>query len=199
MKPVLFGLTLLVLSSCVPTQQNARALKIGDLAGRWQSADCVALPDGRGGTLYRSITFDFNGDQWTIAVTMHAEQTCAVKLFGFRFTGPVALGAASSTVRGATEGTFGYQQTFFTAYAEPFVQAFNAAKCADGSFKLGIEQDTSLTGCLGQPSVKDYPREYDLVKLEDGKLYFGLRPADNNMGTPERRPTMLSPYPLVRP
>ena len=48
-------------------------------------------------------------------------------------------------------------------------------------------------GCagLGAYPVADCPADYDIVKLsEDGtELSFGARPADNNMCTPENRPT----------
>jgi len=33
---------------------------------------------------------------------------------------------------------------------------------------------------------------YDIVKLDGDKLQFGDRPADNDMSTPEKRPTKPS-------
>jgi Adenomatosis polyposis coli down-regulated 1 len=179
-------------------QQFSKPLTIADLAGNWQSATCEAVPDGQGGLFYRFRNFEFKGDRWQIKVTMNAEKTCTTKLFGFRITGPLELGAASSLVGGATEATFGYAQTFFTAYAVPFAQAFNGAKCGNAAFELGLEQETTITGCIGQPPVRDYRQEYDLVKLENGKLSFGDRPSDNNMSTPERRPQALSSFAVVR-
>jgi hypothetical protein len=63
-----------------------------------------------------------------------------------------------------------------------------------------VEQDVTAThGCL--PLGLDLLHrgtEYDLVKVEGDKLYYGARPADGSgLDTPERRPAALQ-VPLVR-
>jgi hypothetical protein len=62
--------------------------------------------------------------------------------------------------------------------------------------------DTLTTGCpaLGQYPVADCSQDYAIAKLENGGdvLRFGTRPADNNMCTPDKRPTELSPVALTK-
>jgi hypothetical protein len=56
------------------------------------------------------------------------------------------------------------------------------------------------SGCLplGQYPKADCSADYDLVSLEGSSLQFGARPADNNMCTPDKRPTKLSPVVLTK-
>jgi hypothetical protein len=63
---------------------------------------------------------------------------------------------------------------------------------------VGETQDVSRTGALGFMPVSKYPKEYDLLKRDGDNLLLGKRPSDNNMGSPEKRPRELTPYPVVK-
>jgi hypothetical protein len=59
---------------------------------------------------------------------------------------------------------------------------------------LDIEQDISAKGCSAWKSVAECPADYDLLSLDrDGKLYFGNRPQDIDICSPEKRPKSLTP------
>jgi hypothetical protein len=51
------------------------------------------------------------------------------------------------------------------------------------------------TGCagFGQYPGADCPADFDVVKRDGDDLFFGARPADNDMCTAAKRPTALSP------
>lgn len=70
--------------------------------------------------------------------------------------------------------------------------------CA-GPCGLDDPQSVAEEGCaaFGQYPVDACPADYDLVARDGDTLYFGQRPADNDMCTPERRPTELSPLALA--
>jgi hypothetical protein len=59
---------------------------------------------------------------------------------------------------------------------------------------------TRAAGCaaFGQYPAAQCPADFDLLDVDGGTLHFGNRPADNNMCTPDRRPTQLSTVGLTR-
>ena len=80
------------------------------------------------------------------------------------------------------------------------VAEFLAQACGRSGFIAGEAADIA-GGCagLGAYPVADCPSDYDVVRLDDtGSLHFGARPQDNNMCTPDKRPTALG-VPLTRP
>lgn len=52
-------------------------------------------------------------------------------------------------------------------------------------------------GCSFVGSVEKYGKEFDLIKRDGDKLFFGARPGDNDMSTEAKRPAALGP-PLVK-
>jgi hypothetical protein len=52
---------------------------------------------------------------------------------------------------------------------------------------------------LGQQPISACGQDYDLVRLDEGELMFGARPADNNMCTEARRPAEMSGLALEKP
>jgi hypothetical protein len=71
--------------------------------------------------------------------------------------------------------------------------AWEARGAAD--FATGVAQDVLRTGCagFGQYPGADCPADFAVVKRDGDDLFFGARPADNDMCTAARRPTALSP------
>ncbi|MEL7003590.1 MAG: hypothetical protein AAFN93_12775, partial [Bacteroidota bacterium] len=71
------------------------------------------------------------------------------------------------------------------------IEAFGFSACGLTPF---VEKDISVNGCALWKSVADCPADFDLLSLDDkGRLYFGERPADNDMCTEDKRPTALTP------
>jgi hypothetical protein len=115
------------------------------------------------------------------------------QVFRFRNGGPYEVRGASLVVLGAFEAVFFEDGKHVTVLAaDPaVVAAFGLAACG---LEPGRESDISERGCAGCRPVATCREDPDLLGLAaDGGLHFGVRPRDNDMCTPERRPTALLP------
>lgn len=160
--------------------------------GHWKS-DCFTSGEGNQA---QHVVLDFNisKDRWTLDYIAHADDKCAQPFLTNHIEGPYKVGNASASVAGAYEGEFGFDKKWVKPHVDAAVAVAQGA-CGGGEFAVGKETDILEKGC---PGFGAYPRascanDYDLVKIEGDTLKFGKRPADNNMCTPEKRPTELSP------
>ena len=99
----------------------------------------------------------------------------------------------STTVENAFDALFYEDKKWLTLLTEDeqLSAAFGLDQCG---LIPGIEKDISEEGCALWASVTDCNEDHDLLALDDaGLLNFGVRPADKNMCTPDRRPTSLTP------
>jgi hypothetical protein len=88
-----------------------------------------------------------------------------------------------------------------TPWSSDMVSSLNSSPegtCGLKPFTLGVTQDVSDTGCITLGlDVKNKPTEYDIVKREGNRLYYGAWPTDGSwLDSPEKRPTVLQ-MPLV--
>jgi hypothetical protein len=114
------------------------------------------------------------------------------KTFQFRTRGPYVVGAASTAVPGSFEADFGEEAKLVTLLTDDpaIVKAFGFAGCR---LKLNVEVDISATGCAGWKPVAQCGVDHDLLALGPTGLHFGVRPRDNDMCAPDKRPTALLP------
>lgn len=163
-----------------------------ELVGKWASA---CTDNGMGGGF--TLTFDLTETTWKLDYVSFADAACATKNLTVHIEGGYELGAASTAVMGAREGKFGFDVKTVTPHNDS-TAGFLPMACGSGTFTVDMPTDIS-TGCagLGAYPVADCPSDYDIVKLEGNTLQFGLRPMDNNMCTPEKRPTALG-VPLTK-
>lgn len=173
------------------------------LAGRWVSA-CIGAPQADGSTQYFLLDFDLSDERWALDYVVHGDEACTVPLVTVHIEGPYQLEEASPTVDGAWNATFGFDTKTIEPQVDPLRDALAAQDdCGSGEWTTGEAQSVLETGCLafGQYPVDDCGQDHDLVALSaDGsELRFGDRPADNDMCTPAKRPTELSPVVLTHP
>jgi hypothetical protein len=171
-----------------------------DLTGQFASG-CLSAPQQDGSTQYFSLTFENTATDWAIDYVVHGDDACASDFITVHIEGPYALTAPSSVVDGAWDGDFSFTKRTVTPgndMAAGFLGSLQG--CGDGNFTTGMPTDIHTTGCLalGQYPLADCTQDYDIAKLEGDVLRFGLRPADNNMCTPDKRPTELSPVALTK-
>ena len=167
-------------------------------AGRWVSPSREPMHNADGSTAYLVRDFTLTRDRWTLELSTYGDNTSEQsKLFTAKVEGPYAVTGASSKVPGADEVEFGFERIHFTPHADFFIGMLNGAGAGRGNWKVHEAQDVSATGALFFAPTSVYSREYDLLKRDGDTLYFGKRPADNNMGSPDRRPQALAP-PLAR-
>jgi hypothetical protein len=163
------------------------AAPTGDqLAGTWAS-DCVDPGNGQGFTL----AFDLTESTWAVDYTAFADAACTTRNLTVRIEGPYTLGVASAVAPGTREGDFGFTSKTVTPHNEG-AAGFLPQACGSGTFTVGVPTDITA-GCpgLGAYPVSDCPTDHDIVSVVDDLLRFGARPADNNMCSPDLRPTAL--------
>lgn len=173
------------------------AVKPQDLAGRWDSATCEAIPNGDGTHSYIQRHFQLTEAKWTLNLDAFGDAQCQTKLFTARVTGPYTLERDSEKVSGATEGNFVFGERFLTAHLQPLADAFTQSGCGSGAWTVGTEQ--AIPGaCLFFKPIAQCGTDHDVVKVDGNKLFFGQRPADNDMCTPEKRPSALADLPVIK-
>jgi len=161
------------------------AAELAALDGVWASPAAEPWYGGFG-----TREFAFAGGRWELTFTHALDPEMKMKTFVFRTGGPYTVGAASASVQGAHEAVFGEEWKKLTSFIEDagMAKAFGFAPCG---LVAGVEKDISAEGCANWKPVAQCGEDHDLLAMKDGKLYFGVRPADNDMCTPDKRPTAL--------
>jgi hypothetical protein len=170
-----------------PTYQPAEAIMA--LNGTWASP----APEDWGNGTFGTRTFTFDNGSWSLDFALALDPAMAAKVFEFHTTGTYDVLAPSAAVPGAQEMLFREATKAVTLRAtDPaLVQAFGLASC---NLTLDAKTDISATGCAIWKPVAECGEDHDLLALDtEDNLYFGVRPADNDMCTPDKRPTALLP------
>lgn len=164
-----------------------------ELVGKWASA---CTDNGMGGGF--TLSFDLSETAWKLDYASYADAACATKNLTVHVEGAYRLGDASKTVMGARDGEFDFGVKTVTPHNDGTAM-FLPMACGSGTYTVDMPTDIK-GGCagLGAYPVADCPTDYDIVKLDGNTLQFGLRPADNNMCSAEKRPTALG-VPLTKP
>jgi len=117
-------------------------------------------------------------------------------VFAFRAVGKYEVQGTSTVVAGADNAYFGFDEKYVTLLTDnqEVIQNFGFADCG---LEKDVEKDITETGCSFLVSKQVCGQEYDLLKLDNEQLYFGMRPAEGDMCTEENRPTALF-YPLKK-
>lgn len=181
--------TLSLTAACATTSVHNK-----DLVGDWDSATC----ENAGGGNYIQRHFHLTEDAWTLNLDAFGDAECKTKLFSARVAGPYTLEKDSEKVAGATEATFGFHEQYMTPAVQDLATAFANSKCGSGTWTVGQEQATATTGCLFFRPTSACATDNDIVKVDGNQLFFGQRPADNDMCTPDKRPTALGALPVVK-
>lgn len=145
------------------------------------------------GKAYGKRIFTFDKGNWTLDFTLSLDPEMKMQVFKFRTFGTYRIQNKSTTIADTYEAVFFEEKKFLTLKTndEKLIKAFGFAPCA---LKVDVEHDVSENGCIGWKSVRECPGDYDLLSLDnEGRLYFGNRPQDNDMCSPEKRPTALTP------
>lgn len=160
------------------------------IKGTWVSLAAEDLGNGTFGTR----SFQLKKDQWEVRFTLCLDAAAQQPVFTFRAVGDYAIQGPSSVVPGASNAIFRFSHKYLTLETDDAAVLQNFGFAGLG-FAKGAEHDISASGASFLPSVADYGQEYDLLKLDQGQLYFGMRSDD--MHTEDKRPTALF-YPLKR-
>jgi hypothetical protein len=174
--------------ACPPADSLEGALlpPIVHLNGTW-TGPCFASPQGDGS--YNQLTFRMTTTDWDLDYGAFGDDACTAKFLTVNIQGPYELGSASSVAPGAREGKFGFATKTVTPHMDAAVGVINGA-CGVTDAAVGEPFDLSA-GCagLGAYPIQECGSDYDIVMLSGDTLHFGSRPADNNMCTPDKRPS----------
>jgi len=186
-------LALAGLAAPATAEEAAARERLSGLSGRWTSP----APEPWYGA-WGVRDFIFRDGTWALSFTLALDPGMRNPVFRFRTGGPYEVGRASAAVPGAFEAVFrepSKHVTLLTADAG-VAAGFGLAGCA---LVPGVEADISARGCAAWRPVAVCAEDHDLLaELPGGGLGFGVRPRDNDMCTPDRRPTALLPAVLRR-
>lgn len=166
------------------------------LVGDWKSA---CMPGAAKGTS-TTLTFGFTETTWTLAVDAFADATCGKHTAVVHIAGPYQLGDPSATVAGAWDGHFEFASRDLVVDDRATANAMTKA-CRLAKVPRPHEAVDLAGGCpgLGLRPIAACGADHDVVALVGGTLQFGVRPADNDLCTPDRRPTALAAAPAMAP
>jgi len=167
------------------------------LSGQWQSDRCEEAPQSETETLYLRRTFSFSKNNWAIKVLTHSDPACKNQLLEIDIAGRYLLEGFWRGIPGATAARFTHDAIRMTPHTRQMVQVLSRAGCADGNWSIGKARDVSKTGCLFIPSVSQCPVEYDVIRPNRERLFFGLRSSEG-LCSPKNRPTQLESEGVVR-
>lgn len=181
-------LVVATLAAPAPVAAGADAERLQRLDGRYASAAPEPWGDAWG---FRE--FHFDGGRWSLRFTLSLDPAGRSPVFSFRTAGGYRVLAPSAIVAGAYEAVFFEEAKWLTLEADD--PALAAAFGLDGCGLVpGVEKDISATGCALWKPVAICGEDHDLLALDaDGGLRFGVRPADNDLCSADKRPTALLP------
>lgn len=175
-------------AAIAPAAHADDASTLANLGGTYLSPK---VEDWYGG--FGTREFIFHDGQWQLIFTHALDPAMTQRTFRFRTGGGYRIVGPSAAVPGAFEVDFDEDWkhvTLLTAIPE-VIAAMGMAECG---LAPNLETDISAAGCAAWRPVAECGTDHDLLALDAGGLRFGQRPANNDMCTPDKRPTaLLSP------
>lgn len=187
LKPSLIALAAMACIQPVAAEDFAPREALQTVEGAFRSAAPEPWYGGFG-----TREFIFADGQWQLVFTHALDPAMTLRTFQFRTGGPFEIGAPSETVAGAYRGVFHEDWKHLTLLTDnpEIVAGMDMAGCG---LTFNLETDISETGCASWRPVAECGEDHDLFAMDETGVYFGVRPADNNMCTPEKTPTALLP------
>lgn len=140
---------------------------------------------------YGTREFTFGAGTWGLRFRLALDPEMKQPVFEFRTGGPYQIRSESAAVPGAYEAVFHESAKYVTLLtSDPgLIKGFGLASC---KLQPNVEADISATGCANWKPVAACGEDHDLLAIDArGAVYFGVRPADNDMCTADKRPTAL--------
>lgn len=173
-----------------------------DITGHWVSTAVETRTGAGGSKLYLRRDFETKASTSAARFDFFEDEAGTKPSLTVWLNGPYTLGEAWAAVPGSWAGEFVFSELKITPKNQAMTDLLNGSApgtCGSQPWQLGVEGDASDTGCLTLGlDLKEKNTEYDIVKREGDKLYYGARPADGTgLDSPEKRPTALQ-VPLER-
>ncbi|MDD5772008.1 MAG: hypothetical protein PHX78_00915 [bacterium] len=174
------------------SNKNRPTVSKVNIEGKWKSQS----PEKAGESAFVERQFRFLDKLWQIDYTLYQDKELQKPVFQFQGEGSYGIEGPSSKVKGAFNGNFTVVKKYITLLTDD-KEAVKNYGFDIYKFEKGKKMDISESGCYFITPVNECDKEYDIIKTDGSVLYFGKRPADNNISKPEKRPTELG-LPLVK-
>ena len=179
--------TALACATAVSAQDFLTRADVEAVTGTFRSA---APEEWYGG--YGTREFTFADGQWQLIFTHALDPAMTLRTFQFRTGGPFEIAQGSDAVAGAFHGVFHEDWKHLTLLTDN-AEIVAGMGMADCGLTFNLETDISESGCAAWRPVADCGEDHDLFAMDATGVYFGVRPADNDMCTPDKRPNALLP------
>lgn len=185
-----------------PREENLAARTLRQAQGEWASPQGEVRVSADGSRTYLTRHFVFTPEANFATFVFYTDETFQVPNLTLRFWGGYTLHGESPAVKGALKADFPLAHLAIlphTPGAAAFLNSAPAGTCGTLPWQAGVEQDVTASGGCALFGISTATTvEYDLLKVQGHRLYFGARPADGGLlDSPERRPTALQ-VPVVR-
>lgn len=134
--------------------------------------------------------FVFRGGRWSLTFTHALDPGMTQRTFQFRTGGGYDVRGVAPEAAPARHVAFEEAWKHVTLFLDDpaMVAAFGFQDCG---LTQNLETDISETGCASWKPVADCNQDHDLLLLDGDQLFFGVRPADNDLCTADKTPTAL--------
>lgn len=141
--------------------------------------------------------FVFRDGRWSLIFTHALDKQMTMRTFQFRTGGAFTVGEPSADVPGAFRTVFSEDWKHVTLLTDvpEIVAGMGMTSCG---LTVNLETDISGSGCAAWKAVADCGEDHDILALSAEGLHFGVRPADNDMCSADRTPTVLLPAVVAR-
>lgn len=189
-KIILFWIIILITAAGIVACDSKKI----SIKGHWTSIEAEDL----GNKTFRTREFKIDNENWEVIATLYLDKGKKNPVFAFRGKGPYTIEGKSPYLFNTFNGIFSYNNIYITILNNDpnILKRFGFINLINLEKDINVEKDITETGFAFFPSVKNYPKEYDIVKIENGHLYFGAR-GNNDLSTPEKRPKTFN-YPLKK-
>ena len=185
MRPIIRSLLVSLALTAPACAEPLPAEGLASLSGTWASPEAEPWYGGFG-----TREFVFANGQWQLIFTHALDEDMTMRTFQFRTGGGYRVGEAGPEGSFATDFDEDWKHLTMFLTDPALIAAFGMADCG---LTPNLEADISATGCAAWRPVADCGTDHDLLKVEGEAMFFGVRPADNDMCTPDKRPTALLP------
>ena len=192
-------------------------LKRENLRGNWLSPIIETIENPDGSVMYIKREAIFVDDNWDIFIRSYLDEQGEKPFFTIHAKGNYILGKESPHIPDAVCVDFNNRARYVTAHHPALVDMLNETSTFEGEWMKDLEHDVSLKGCVLVPSVESCPVEFDVIKIQENKIFFGdfteeqkediqkfsqgkVSPSEGSVGicSTDNRPRQLIKYPMIR-
>lgn len=159
--------------------------------GRY-SIGCQFAFEAAGAKIFETGTYEGTGSSYELTFHFFVDEGCTAPFVTFMSKGDFVT-RPSPKVPGALEFDATWTGRTMRADSDASLPLLNA-QCGTPPWSVGQTQEIFARGCAAagfRPS-SECSHDFDLLKIDGNTFSFGQRPADNNMCTPDRRPSAVS-------